>query len=335
MRKPAPYLILLLLIGAAFTLATMLHPHAITWSRASDSDTLMKVLLGDGRRLFANHFFIKADVYFHSGYYPSIFDRRQAPTDSRHMTEADDHGDHKAHNHDEHDHHGHEHGKGEHHHQEHSEAEHDDHNHGHQQAESEQHEDEHVKQMDFLKEPRDWIERFGRKFMVSDHSHLEGGGEREMLPWLRISAELDPQRIQTYTVAAFWLRSRLNKVAEAETFLREGLKANPDSYEILFELGRLYYENHHDVARARNVWEASLRKWTVQEAGKKEPNLFQLVQIAVNLSRLEEKEGNLPRAIEMLRIAVKGSPNPANLNAQIEELQHKLAAQGAASAKAN
>ncbi|MGA1238246.1 MAG: hypothetical protein ACO34E_15445, partial [Limisphaerales bacterium] len=37
----------------------------------------LSMLLGDGRRLFANHFFAKADAYFHRGRYPTIFDQRQ------------------------------------------------------------------------------------------------------------------------------------------------------------------------------------------------------------------------------------------------------------------
>ena len=51
--------------------------------------------------------------------------------------------------------------------------------------------------------------RFGRKFRVTEHKHLSGDStERELLPWLKISAELDPQRVETYTVAAYWLRPR-------------------------------------------------------------------------------------------------------------------------------
>ena len=34
--------------------------------------------MGDSRRLFANQFFVEADVYFHSGYYPTIFDTPEA-----------------------------------------------------------------------------------------------------------------------------------------------------------------------------------------------------------------------------------------------------------------
>jgi len=48
-------------------------------------------------------------------------------------------------------------------------------------------------------------------------------------------------------------------------------------------------------------------------------------QIAVNLSHLEEKEGNLARAIQLLELSMKASPNPAALQKQIDELKQKLA----------
>ncbi len=277
-RRTSTILILLLLIGTCFSLSTILQPRAAAWSGRRDSGNVLKVLLGDGRRLFANHFFVKADVYFHSGYYPSIFDQAQAPKDTRHMTSQ----------------------------------------------EGSQTEEEHEKAMNFLGAPKDWIERFGRHFLITEHTHLVGGNEREILPWLRLSAELDPQRVETYTVAAYWLRN-MGKIQEAEQFLHEGRRANPDSPEILFELGKLYYESEHDAARARNVWELALRKWTTQESGKKQPDMFQLEQIAVNLSRLEEKEGNLPRAIELLQLAKKASPVPAGLQAQIDDMKRRLA----------
>jgi tetratricopeptide (TPR) repeat protein len=272
------YLILLLLVAACFSLATVLQSRALAWSQRGESGSVLKLLLGDSRRLFANHFFVQADVSFHSGYYPSIFDQSQAPKDSRHMTAKEG------------------------------------------EAEAEEHE----KKMNFLGPPRDWIERFGRHFLITSHTHLEGGTEREILPWLRLSAELDPQKIETYTVAAYWLRD-MGKAKEAEAFLREGLRNNPDSYEILFELGRLYDGSFHDVARARNVWELALRRWSDQQAANKAPDTLALSKIAVNLSRLEEKEGNLERAVNLLELAKRTSPNPAVLQQQIDELKQKLA----------
>jgi tetratricopeptide (TPR) repeat protein len=242
----------------------------------------LKVLFGDGRRLFANHFFVQADVSFHSGYYPSIFDQARAPKDTRHLTAKE----------------------------------------GEPAAE------EHEKQMSFLGPPRDWMERFGRHFVITQHTHLEGNNEREILPWLKLAAELDPQKIETYTVAAYWL-GNLGKIKEAERFLREGWLHNPDSYEILFELGRLYYENNHDPARARKIWNLALRRWSEQAAANKNPDLLKLDQIAVNLAHLEEMEGNFARSIQLLELCKHASPHPEALQQQIDELKQKLATQSA------
>ncbi len=280
-----PFLTLALLLAACFSLATILASRAPTWSKRAQTDNILKVLFGDGRRLFANHFFIQADVSFHSGYYPSIFDQARAPKDTRHLTAKE----------------------------------------GEPAAE------EHEKHMDFLGPPRDWIERFGRHFIVTEHKHLQGNNEREILPWLKISSELDPQKIETYTVAAYWLRD-LGKIKEAESFLREGMRNNPDSYEILFELGNLYYRDYHDSARARNAWELGLRKWAEQEAAGKKPDPFRLDQLAVNLAHLEETAGNLIRAMQLLELAKKASPHPEALQQQIDELRKKLAATASGSA---
>jgi tetratricopeptide (TPR) repeat protein len=181
--------------------------------------------------------------------------------------------------------------------------------------------------MDYLKTPIDLFESFGRKFTITSHTHLEGGKEREMLPWLKLSAELDPQRVETYTVAAYWLRRVLGKEKEAEEFLRQGLSANPDSYEILFELGQLYYENRKDLVRARNLWEAAYARWERKEAGKEKPNLFALDQILVRLARLEEEAGNSKKAIDWLELAIakNASPNLEALKKHIEELKQSSA----------
>ena len=102
---------------------------------------------------------------------------------------------------------------------------------------------------------------------------------------------------------------------------------NPDSYEILLELGRLYYENYHDAARARKIWELALRRWSEQEAARtRSLTSLKLDQIAVNLAHLEEKEGNLARAIQLLELSKKASPHPEALQRQIDELKQKLAA---------
>ncbi len=287
-------LLLLLLLTLCLSLAAWLQPRSLSWrGPRAQADTMLKVLLGDGRRMFANHFFTKADAYLHSGFYPSIFDQAKLNCEGHLLGTAAEHGEesHEAEAHEGHDHDAHDH-----------DAEHD-----------------------FMGKPKDWLDRFGRKFRITEHTHLGGGGtEREILPWLKLSAELDPQQVETYTVAAYWLRSKLGKLDEAESFLRDGLRANPDSHEILLELGRLLYVNRKDAARARNVWEMALRKWQKNEGPKSEPDKQTLHDILINLARLEEAEGNLAKAVGYLQQVKPVSPNPEAIQKQIEDLQRRL-----------
>lgn len=85
---------------------------------------------------------------------------------------------------------------------------------------------------------------------VSDHKHLEGAEVREIIPWLYWAARLDPHNVPAYTLTAYWLGDRLGQVDEAIGFLKEGLKNNPDSWEINTELGRVYYQRVKDPVTA-------------------------------------------------------------------------------------
>lgn len=282
---PASSLIFAFLLTVCFTLATWLQPWHQGWAGGrSQSGSLLDVVVGDSRKLFANHFFVRADVYFHSGYYPSIFD--QAIGGAPHMTavQTTAAGSDAA------------------------------------------HESEPAEGTGFLGPPRDWIDRFGRNFYPSHHSHLDKPGEaREILPWLRIAADLDPHKVETYTVAAYWLRQHLNKVDDAEQFLREGWRANPDSYEILFELGRVFEENRHDAQRARNVFELALRKWQERAAREGNQNEFLLEQILAHLAEIESREGHFEKALSYLGRVKEISPRPDAIQQQIDELKRKMA----------
>lgn len=289
---PSPKLILALLFAICLSCGSILQPWHQAWTGdEKKSGSALETFLGDSRRLFANQIFAKADAYFHSGYYPTIFDTPKK--EESHMAGGEEDDDH---------------------------------------VKEETNHVEHVEDSagSFLGPPRDWIDRFSRNFFPSRHTHLEkNGAEREILPWLRLSAELNPQRVETYTIASYWLRSRLGKVKEAEQFLREGLRANPESYEIYFELGRIYEQNHADPLRARNLWEIALRKWeesTKENDEKLRPNEVVYSAIVGNLARLEETQGHLPKAIFYLKLLKEKSPAPEEIQKQIDEIQTKLTA---------
>jgi tetratricopeptide (TPR) repeat protein len=276
--KASPALTLALVLTVCFTLATGLEPRAAAWSSRAKSSNVFSMLFGDGRRMFANQFFTMADVYFHSGYYPSIFDLRNEGTKA--IVSASQGG-------------------------------------------TESEEDE--KNENFLGKPKDWIDRFGRHFRITEHTHLEHSHEREMLPWLRLAADLDPQMIDTYTVGAYFLCQHLNRPHDAEGFLREGLRNNPGNYEILFGLGRIYYQNYHDTDHARNIWQLALNSWMKQDSAAQKENKLGFEEITVNLANLEREAGHYDDAINWFHAAQRVSPNPDALQQQIDEIQRKLA----------
>ncbi len=278
--KFSPLSLLAVLLALVFTLAASLALTAGSWSQRAKSDNLFGMVFGDGRKLFANHFFTMADVYFHSGYYPSVFDQKSG--EEKEIISA---------------------------------------SHGKKETE----EDE--KNEDFLGQPKDWIDAFGRNFRITQHTHLENHNEREILPWLRLAADLDPNKIETYTVGAFFLREHLNRPAQAEAFLREGLRNNPDSAEILFELGRVYHESNHDLDRARNAWLLGVKKFLQLQPDEQKDGRQLLDKLAVNLACLEDDAGNYADAINWFRAAQKVSPAPAALQKQIDAVQKKLDAQ--------
>ncbi len=285
-----------LLLVACAGLAASLDRWFMNWAgnRAKDFSPL-RIAIGDGQKIFAGQFYRKADVYFHSGMYPSIFDNNESFKTAHIGEDAGATGSKNT-----------------------------------------------GDEENFLGKDRDIIDRFSRNFFPSRHTHLEAGdaphetsskelaegesGEvREILPWLKIAQELDPEEPLTYTVTAYWLRRQMGKPREAELLLREGLKNLPDHPALQFELGRIYFENNRDVARARNIWRHAAATWQRQESAKPEPDRFIQEQILTHLAKLEEQAGNLPQAIDYWQQAGNLMPERAGIPERIKELRQKLA----------
>jgi tetratricopeptide (TPR) repeat protein len=291
MNSPRTFFLLLLaLLIFCFGMAANLVPRfRALESRRHQSNDFFNLLLGNSSKMFANSFFVKADEYYHSGYYPTIFDNNSA-FKTPHV--AEDTGAVNSKN------------SGE--------------------------------ETSFMGAPRDWLDAFGRHFIPNRHTHLDEGGPsddlstsdnvREILPWLKLSARLDPDNVQTYTVTAYWLRLRMHKDKEAEQVLREGLRNNPQSYEILFELGRLYDESYHDTDRVRNVWELAVRYWSALDNDAKSENKLIFERITTHLGQLEENAGNLPQALNWFRASQKASETPGSIQLRIDEIEAKIAA---------
>jgi tetratricopeptide (TPR) repeat protein len=277
---------LLITLGfvSCMTLASFLDPQFQTDKSAQgpQESGILALAFGDSRQLLANHLFTKADAYFHDGNYPSVFD---APLkEESHMTERgnanSEHSDEHAEDQDDHDgHHDH----------------------------------------DAASPPSDWIERFGQRFTLNQHKHLEGQNTREMLPWLQMAAQMDPHRPIFYVTASYWLRRRLHKPQEAEQFLRDGLRANPNSYEILAELGQVRFEKN-EITAAHQLWLLALKKWDEQNAQQLKPDELEGMEILGKLAKLEESQGEYDQAIAHFQLLKALSPQPEAVQRLIDQI---------------
>ena len=294
-----------LLAMTAFCLATTVEPWFQGWAgNRNQSGNLLQIAFGDGRRLFAKQAFTKADAYFHNGYYPTIYDNNEG-YEKAHIVED-----------------------------------------MHKPAEEEEEE------ANFLGKPKDWIDRFGRNFYPARHTHLGDSGcgssccqrkksdpehdhehaeekkaggapEREILPWLSLSVELDPERTETYVVSAYWLRRSMNKSKEAQQFLREGLRANPGDSELLYELGCIHDEDRKDTALARNLWELALNNLPAWQQRRGQTNVLLHAQLLGHLATLEEQQTNYTRAIDHLSALKEFSPNRDSIAKWINDVKAK------------
>jgi hypothetical protein len=145
------------------------------------------------------------------------------------------------------------------------------------------------------------------------------------MPWYQLSIDMDPQLVDSYLVAAYWLRTNLKRPDEAERVLMQGLRANPENPEILVDLGRLELEYRHDPARARRDWERALVAWKKASADAAEPDYEPLYAAAGYLAHLDELDGRYADALRELESA-RSIHDLQRFDGWIERLRAKLAA---------
>lgn len=153
---------------------------------------------------------------------------------------------------------------------------------------------------------------------------MEGGNEREILPWLRLAIELNPQALATYIDTSYWLRQRLGRVDDARKILREGIRNNPASYELLFEMGSLYAQGDKAPEKARDIWLGALRLWDRQTAEARTNSVKDFSKITANLAHLEAEAGAYSQAIHYYELAKSASPSPAAIQQRIDEVMVQM-----------
>jgi len=90
----------------------------------------------------------------------------------------------------------------------------------------------------------------GGTLHITEHIHLHGEEEKEILPWFYYAVKLNPKNVEAYVTGGFWVGIRLDRPDEGIKFLKEGLVHNSDSWEIYQELGHIYLTEKKDPKKA-------------------------------------------------------------------------------------
>ncbi|MBC7326486.1 hypothetical protein H5T87_00015 [bacterium] len=86
---------------------------------------------------------------------------------------------------------------------------------------------------------------------IEDYFH--SGEHEKIAPLIRIITWLDPHFIEAYSSGAWqlaWNSEDWRLIPSAEEFLQEGIKNNPDKYELYADMGWLYYDKVKDYDKA-------------------------------------------------------------------------------------
>lgn len=159
------------------------------------------------------------------------------------------------------------------------------------------------------------LPRIGELIGITEHIHLYGEREKELLPWFYYAVRLDPNNVDAYVIGGYWIGSRLNKPEEAIKFLKEGATHNPGAWDIYNELGHIYLIVKKDYANALTNFKKAYALLTDDNSDK-----FDKRQICSFLAACYEKLGDIDNAVEFYREVLILFPDDPAVTKKINSL---------------
>ena len=152
------------------------------------------------------------------------------------------------------------------------------------------------------------------------HVHTDGRVVHEIMPWLWLATKADPHNVDTYLVAAFWLATEGGEPDVALDLLRRAQAANPFSYRIQLEKGRILVKEAR-LAEAADAFAAALAFWPGDDAPDSEEALYDKRNVLLHQALLHEVYGRNDEAIAKLEQVLELFPHLEALHKRIHELR--------------
>jgi tetratricopeptide (TPR) repeat protein len=150
-------------------------------------------------------------------------------------------------------------------------------------------------------ENSDWISKVNNRVQSHAHYHLKQEEQKEMLPYFAMATKLDPHNLEAVLTTSYWLSRHLNRIDEAIGVLVTGIQNNPDSWELEYGLGELYFKYKKNYEKSREHFSAASEKAQGKELARHE-----YVDIYYFLAESYRNLSSLPEALKNYKLAIKG-----------------------------
>lgn len=158
-----------------------------------------------------------------------------------------------------------------------------------------------------------------REVSPNRHVHLQGEEVREILPWLRAAARLDPRNVEVYLVTAYWLAGDLRRPDLALEVLREAQANNPASYEVHLEKGRVLLRMGERAGAAREL-DAGLAVWPGTQDRSGEDARLGRQSLLLHRALLYEAEGRSQDSVRLLKEILAMFPQRRHIRERLDSL---------------
>ena len=157
------------------------------------------------------------------------------------------------------------------------------------------------------------------KISTTEHRHISGNEEKELLPWMLYSVKLNPKNEKAYVIGGYWLGMRLNKIDEAINFLHDGIKNNPESWDISLMLGEIYLIRLKDYQDARIYLEKAR-----DLAESKKVDKFDMRSIYAFLAEAYDKTGHPEASLKIYEKLLKLFPGNAIIKKRVDYFKNSI-----------
>jgi tetratricopeptide (TPR) repeat protein len=179
----------------------------------------------------------------------------------------------------------------------------------------------HKKERAFTSDPFQLIRD---KVSPEKHLHLEGSsGIKEIMPWLDLSIKSNPQNMDSYLVAAYWMANGAKRPDLALGILNKAQQNLPYSYRPQLEKGRLFLKSGNHKA-AFNAFSACLAFWQKTANPDDRGDLLEKSRALLYRGLLYEESGQVDKAISDMEAMLDIIPAADEIRKRVHNLKNGL-----------